>query len=498
MTNSSPDPRAVTAALLDDDRLRAACAERDMGALFRLLNGRGASTRRIATAVDITQGRLYDYMNGKSRVEKLTLFEQIADAFHIPGHMLGLARRSWEPLADDAKVQHSRADHPPPHGDDLEAMDHFRNADRQTGGGRLYGAVVRHLGDKVAPRLVETVGGLQVFAAAAALTEMAGWMAHDSGQDDIAASSSHLALQADDAAGAVGWTRTGLDLAGRGPRIPALVARLNTMKARALAAGAQHVPAAHALDEARGALDASADTEHPWLSPFDAAALAGESALVMRDLERLDEALRHAEEAVILREAGRTRSLALSRITLVDIHVRRGDLDAAVRVGHDLLSTSPTLGSIRVVRQLDGLRRLLERHKAYGRVLLVNPTYKPDWDMPGGMAEENEPPERTVERELMEELGLRVSVHRLLVVDWVAPHGPWDDQLVFIFDGGTISQEQADQLRPRDGELSEIAFVTPAQAPRMLGARIGRRFAAALDALAGGQARYLRDGVPVA
>jgi hypothetical protein len=352
----------------------------------------GVSTRRIAAAVDITQGRLYDYMNGKSRVEKLTLFEQIADAFHIPGHMLGLAHRPWEPLADNARVQHSRADHPPPHGDDLEAMDHFRSADRQTGGGRLYRAVVRHLGDKVAPRLVETVGGPQVFAAAAALTEMAGWMAHDSGQDEIAArhfaralplahvsddlplaahitaSSSHLALQAGDAAGAVGWTRTGLDLAGRGPRIPALVARLNTMKARALAAGVQHVPAAHALDEARGALDASADTEHPWLSPFDAAALAGESALVMRDLDRLDEALRHAEEAVILREAGRTRSLALSRITLVDIHVRRGDLDAAVSVGHDLFSTSPTLGSIRVVRQLDGLRRLLERHKAYGPV----------------------------------------------------------------------------------------------------------------------------------
>ncbi|GGK55883.1 hypothetical protein [Streptomyces flaveus] len=76
----------------------------------------------------------------------------------------------------------------------------------------------------------------------------------------------------------------------------------------------------------------------------------------------------HAEEAMILREAGRTRSLALSRITLVDIHVRRGDLDAAVSVGHDLLSTSPTLGSIRVVRQLDGLRHLLERHKAYGPV----------------------------------------------------------------------------------------------------------------------------------
>jgi hypothetical protein len=26
------------------------------------------------------------------------------------------------------------------------------------------------------------------------------------------------------------------------------------------------------------------------------------------------------------------------------------------------------------------------------RILLVDPTYKPDWDLPGGMAEANEPP----------------------------------------------------------------------------------------------------------
>ncbi|WP_267241720.1 helix-turn-helix domain-containing protein [Streptomyces sp. PR69] len=67
-----------------------------MGTVFRLLNHRGISTRRIAAAVDIAQGRLYEYMNGKSRVEKLALFEQIADAFHIPGYLLGLTPRSWE------------------------------------------------------------------------------------------------------------------------------------------------------------------------------------------------------------------------------------------------------------------------------------------------------------------------------------------------------------------------------------------------------------------
>ncbi|MGW0997307.1 XRE family transcriptional regulator [Streptomyces sp. NPDC002523] len=387
MDRQSPDAREVVAGLLGDERLLRACAERDMGAVFRMLNARGVSTRRIAAAVDITQGRLYDYMNGKSRVEKMALFEQIADAFHIPGHLLGLARRSWEP--SPATAVHQRADHPPPDGDDLAAMGHFRSADRQTGGGRLYGAVVRHLSDQVAPRLVDISSGPQVFAAAAALTEMAGWMAHDSGHDDraaqhfaralplartsgdlplaahVAASSSHLALQTGDAAGAVGWARTGLDLAAQGPRIPALTARLHTMQARALAVAAQRTPAARALEAAHDDLDSVPAADHPWLSPFDAAALASESALILRDLERYDEALTHAEQAVALRETGRARSLALSLISLVDIHVRRDDLDAAVSVGHDLLSTSPTLGSVRVVQQLDELRRLLEAHRRY-------------------------------------------------------------------------------------------------------------------------------------
>ncbi|WP_331461040.1 NUDIX hydrolase [Micromonospora tarapacensis] len=52
-----------------------------------------------------------------------------------------------------------------------------------------------------------------------------------------------------------------------------------------------------------------------------------------------------------------------------------------------------------------------------GHVLLVNPRYKPDWDLPGGMAEANEPPHLAAERELREELGIErlrnaASAHR--------------------------------------------------------------------------------------
>ncbi|WP_078897259.1 NUDIX hydrolase [Streptomyces rimosus] len=70
----------------------------------------------------------------------------------------------------------------------------------------------------------------------------------------------------------------------------------------------------------------------------------------------------------------------------------------------------------------------------HGTYLLVQPTYKPGWDLPGGMAEANEAPEDAAVREVKEELGVTITLLGLLVVDRVPPHGPRCDQLAFIFD----------------------------------------------------------------
>lgn len=129
-----------------------------------------------------------------------------------------------------------------------------------------------------------------------------------------------------------------------------------------------------------------------------------------------------------------------------------------------------------------------------GRILLVDPKYKPAWDMPGGMAEANEPPHHAVQRELKEELGLTIHVGELLCVDWVSPHGPWDDLLAFIFDGGELNDEQVAGLKLLDGELNAFEFCTEQQAQQRLRPYIWRRLAAALEALRNGQARYLEDG----
>jgi len=128
-----------------------------------------------------------------------------------------------------------------------------------------------------------------------------------------------------------------------------------------------------------------------------------------------------------------------------------------------------------------------------GHVVLVNPTYKKYWDLPGGMAESNEAPRTAAMREVHEELGIPIKPGRVLVLDWVGPHGPWDDQLVFIFDGGILSNDQVQHLKPRDPEISDVAAVPVHEARRLLRADMADQLERALQALADNTTDYYEN-----
>src|SRR4051812_40771789 len=99
-------------------------------------------------------------------------------------------------------------------------------------------------------------------------------------------------------------------------------------------------------------------------------------------------------------------------------------------------------------------------HDEQGRVLMVRPTYKDGWDIPGGYVEPDESPAQAAEREVAEELGLHRAPGRLLVVDW-APHPAEGDKLLFVFDGGTLAAAQVDALQLGADEIAEARYWFP-------------------------------------
>ncbi|GIG89433.1 NUDIX domain-containing protein [Plantactinospora endophytica] len=133
-----------------------------------------------------------------------------------------------------------------------------------------------------------------------------------------------------------------------------------------------------------------------------------------------------------------------------------------------------------------------------GRVLLVEPTYKEHWEIPGGCVEADESPYVAARREVAEELGLVVSPGRLLVVDWVPPGGGRTEGVMFVFDGGPLRPDQQAAIRLPAAELRGWAWCTPAEADARLLPLLARRVRAARQALSTGGTGYLEDGHPTA
>ena len=94
---------------------------------------------------------------------------------------------------------------------------------------------------------------------------------------------------------------------------------------------------------------------------------------------------------------------------------------------------------------------------AQGRALLVKPTYKDLWDIPGGYLHPGETPTAALRRELVEELGTALPIGRLLAADW-APSEQEGDKLLWVFDGGELDDAELAEIRVDGVEIAEYAF----------------------------------------
>ncbi|WP_246561669.1 helix-turn-helix domain-containing protein [Streptomyces roseirectus] len=107
-------PTALPRDLLDDEDLRHALDSHDFGTVFRLARDRaGISYSKIAAECDIKPDRVGTLARGQGRITTFEKIVEIADALRIPGHLLGLAPRSWE--ASDSPARIASAENGSPH-----------------------------------------------------------------------------------------------------------------------------------------------------------------------------------------------------------------------------------------------------------------------------------------------------------------------------------------------------------------------------------------------
>jgi ADP-ribose pyrophosphatase YjhB (NUDIX family) len=130
-----------------------------------------------------------------------------------------------------------------------------------------------------------------------------------------------------------------------------------------------------------------------------------------------------------------------------------------------------------------------------GRLLILKPTYKSGWTIPGGVMEaDGETPWEACQREVAEECGVIVQAGRLAAVDFRRPRPGRPGGLRFLFDCGRLAADAFDAIKLQAEEISEYRLVRPQEAAGLLRKPIRRRVRAARRA---DSTIYLEEGRPV-
>lgn len=137
-------------------------------------------------------------------------------------------------------------------------------------------------------------------------------------------------------------------------------------------------------------------------------------------------------------------------------------------------------------------------HDGTDRVVLVEPSYKAEWDIPGGVVDEGEAPWHAAVRELREELGLIRERMRALVIDHepATPEGI-PEGIAWVFDGGQINADELAALPLNDPEIVSVDLYRLDEASGKVHQSLGRRLSVALGAALSGSGPILCDaGTP--
>jgi hypothetical protein len=281
---------------------------------------------------------------------------------------------------------------------DVEAVRAMTSAlielDHRFGSGHVRPVVVHYLNSVVAGLLAgsyrETVGR-RLFAAVSRLTELAGYMAIDTGQPGLAqryyiqalrlaqaagdrgyggyvlaASMSHLAAQLGNPREIAQLARAAQE-GTRGQVTPRAQAMFHAAEARGHALMGDTRTCEAAVGRAITALEHAGDgtgDDPEWIGHFDHAYLADELAHCYRDLDRPDAAARHASEALDGHPETRARRRAIGFVLLATAQLQQREVEQACQTGTRAVELLGTLRSSRGAEYLDDLQQRMEPYGA--------------------------------------------------------------------------------------------------------------------------------------
>ena len=131
-----------------------------------------------------------------------------------------------------------------------------------------------------------------------------------------------------------------------------------------------------------------------------------------------------------------------------------------------------------------------------GNILIVKPTYRSDWLLPGGIVEKDESPRQACVREIKEELNIESPLNKLLCVEYLSDDTQQTESVQFVFYGGLITESQISSILLPKRELKEYRFSTHEEALQLLSCKLARRLPYCFQALEEDTTFYLEDGKP--
>ncbi|WP_051385413.1 helix-turn-helix domain-containing protein [Actinokineospora inagensis] len=427
----SGDPRArPDPAIWDLPTMRAALRRRDITTVYRLLKRHGVAQRRIAALSGQAQPEVSLIARGR-QVMAYDVLERIADGLGIPRGYLGLAysdhvvdgvvttvpdRREFMGLlakvamgaavtgADLVLLSNPATATPVPARVGATEVGQLRDLtsvlwaqERRLGGGAVREAVIAQLG--WARGLLQAAHtdhvGVELRVILADLFALAGRASHDVGfsgaalrylgQSVVAAQEAEDSARAALALGQIGrlYSRLGNAdaardsinlgmLAAERVRSGSLSALLLCSQARAHAESREPGRAIDYLSRAEDAIAGDNSPAEP--SGFNPTLLASErgrvlTVLTVHDRKYATEAIETLLASNERLDPARTKRLAFGLTELATCHLRGGDRETGVRLGHQVIDLAAGIRSERLTEHLGMLRSAASAHAGDAREL---------------------------------------------------------------------------------------------------------------------------------